>query len=196
MRDNHDLLDLPLTALFCSRKCPGNVILRAYDLAVGLRDAGVPVIGGFHTPMERELLAVLLRGTQPVVIVEAREQRRRIPGEWRTAIDAGRLLVLAPFPGVKRQTRQTSAERNRLVLSYATRVLILHASAGGETERIAQQTVNVGKPLLTLVCGDDANANLIALGAVEVDAGSIKDGGQGLRRPWVGVASGGKDGVK
>ena len=43
---NHDLL-----GFFCSRRCPGSVIIKAYDLAVALRDAGVPVVGGFHAPM-------------------------------------------------------------------------------------------------------------------------------------------------
>jgi predicted Rossmann fold nucleotide-binding protein DprA/Smf involved in DNA uptake len=30
---NLDLLFRPMTALFCSARCPGNVILRAYDQA-------------------------------------------------------------------------------------------------------------------------------------------------------------------
>jgi hypothetical protein len=34
--------------------------LKTYDLARDLRDADVPVIGGFHTPMEKECLRLLL----------------------------------------------------------------------------------------------------------------------------------------
>ena len=56
------LLDEPLTALFCSQRCPGDLVLKTYDLARAMRDAGVPVIGGFQTPMERECLRLLLRG--------------------------------------------------------------------------------------------------------------------------------------
>ena len=33
MLGNLDLLRLPLTTLFCSRKCPGDAILKAFDLA-------------------------------------------------------------------------------------------------------------------------------------------------------------------
>ena len=51
---NLSLLDEPLTALFCSNRCPGDLILKTYDLARAMRDAGVLVIGGFQTPMERE----------------------------------------------------------------------------------------------------------------------------------------------
>jgi hypothetical protein len=32
---------------------------------------GVPVIGGFLSPMEQECLALLLRGTQPIIICPA-----------------------------------------------------------------------------------------------------------------------------
>ena len=62
---NLDILTMPLLGFFCATRCPGNVILRTYDLALALREAGVPMIGGFHTPMEQECLEVLLRGQQP-----------------------------------------------------------------------------------------------------------------------------------
>jgi hypothetical protein len=67
---------LPLLALFSSIRCPGNLILQTYDLAQNLRARGVTVIGGFHSPMERETLAILLRGAQGVVLCHAREPGR------------------------------------------------------------------------------------------------------------------------
>jgi predicted Rossmann fold nucleotide-binding protein DprA/Smf involved in DNA uptake len=48
---NLDLLQSRPLALFCSIKCPGDVILRTYDLVRTLRVAGVPIGGGFHSPM-------------------------------------------------------------------------------------------------------------------------------------------------
>src|SRR5579883_2805938 len=66
------LLRSSLLALFCSIRCPGKLILETYDLARALRDASVPVISGFHTPMEKECLDLLLRGNQPVVMCPAR----------------------------------------------------------------------------------------------------------------------------
>ena len=38
------------TALFCSARIPGDVILRAHDTARRLRDRGTTVISGFHSP--------------------------------------------------------------------------------------------------------------------------------------------------
>jgi hypothetical protein len=66
----------------CSVKCSGNAILQTLDLAQQLRDAGVPVIGGFHSPMERECLRILLRGSQPIIVCPARRlQGMRVPRE-------------------------------------------------------------------------------------------------------------------
>ena len=66
------ILDADLTALFCSGQCPGDVILTMDDLARAMWDAGVPVIGGFLSPMEKECLRLLLRGRRPVVVCPAR----------------------------------------------------------------------------------------------------------------------------
>ena len=159
------LLDEPLTALFCSNRCPGDLILKTYDLARAMRDAGVPVIGGFQTPMERECLRLLLRGGQPVVVCPARGiGAMRIPRDWRPALDDGRLLVLSPFPAaVRRPTAELAARRNDLVAGLAAQVFIAHAAPGGKTEAFARKLAESGKPLLTL--DSPANANLAAMGA-------------------------------
>src|SRR5574341_192332 len=67
-----DILQRKKLALFCSVRCPGALILQTYNLARALRDAGVTVISGFHSPMEKECLTLLLRGTQPVIVCPAR----------------------------------------------------------------------------------------------------------------------------
>jgi len=95
---NTNILKENKLALFCSRQCPGNLILKAYDLARSLRDAGTTVISGFHTPVEKECLRILLRGKQPIIICPARSiEGMRIPSEWRQPIEEYRLLLLSPF---------------------------------------------------------------------------------------------------
>ncbi len=162
---NLSLLDEPLTALFCSNRCPGDLILRTYDLARAMRDAGVPIIGGFQTPMERECLRLLLRGTQPVVVCPARGiDNIRIPRDWHPALDDGRLLVLSPFPAAaRRPTAELAAQRNDLVAGLAQRVFIAHAAAGSKTEAFARKLAESGKPLLTL--DSPGNASLVVMGA-------------------------------
>ena len=121
---NPDILKRPLVGLFCSIRCPGNVILRTYDLARALREAGVPVIGGFHSPMEKECLDLLLRGRQPEVICPARSlARMRIPMGWRNPLAEGRLLIVSPFDEKhKRATVALADERNRLIARFSLRI--------------------------------------------------------------------------
>ncbi len=159
------ILDADLTALFCSQRCPGDLILKTYDLARELREAETPVIGGFQTPMERECLRLLLRGRQPVAVCPARGiERMRIPRGWRPALEEGRLLILSPFPAAaRRPTARLAAQRNALVAALAERVFIAHAAPGGKTEAFAREVAGGGTPLLTLA--GPANANLLALGA-------------------------------
>lgn len=52
---NLDLLALPKTALFCSARCPGDALLRAYDQAAKWREEGRCVISGFHSPRKRNV---------------------------------------------------------------------------------------------------------------------------------------------
>ncbi len=153
------------TALFCSIRCPGSLILETYDLARAMRDAGEPVIGGFQTPMEKECLRLLLRGSQPVVVCPARSvEKMRVPREWRPPIAQGRLLVLSPFPESRRRpTMELAAQRNEMVAALASRVFITHAAPSGKTEALARKLADSGKPLLTL--DSPANSNLLAMGA-------------------------------
>jgi hypothetical protein len=90
------LLQEPLTALFCSNRCPGDLILKTYDLSRAMREAGIPVVGGFQTPMERECLRLLLRGEQPIVVCPARGiEGMRVPRDWRDPLKEGRLLAVS-----------------------------------------------------------------------------------------------------
>ena len=162
---NPALLDQPLLAVFCSQRCPGALILQAYDLGRALRASQTPVIGGFHTPIEKDLLDILLKGKAPIVICLARSlQGLRIPAAWRPPIAQGRLLLLSPFAAeIRRPTRQTAARRNLLAGSLAERTLIIHAQPGGQTAALCNQLLAEGKPVFTLA--DPANAHLIDLGA-------------------------------
>jgi predicted Rossmann fold nucleotide-binding protein DprA/Smf involved in DNA uptake len=138
--------------LFCSVKCPGDLILRAYDYAKKLRDDGVTVIGGFHSPVEKECLRILLRGAQPVIICPARSlANMRIPREWQQAIKTGRLLLLSPFAGSqKRATAELAQERNRFVAAVSDKVCFIYTTPGGTLESLADELRSAGKPIASL----------------------------------------------
>ena len=127
------------SALFCSARTPGDAILRAHDAARRMRDEGLTVISGFHSPMEEECLEILLRGKQPVIVCPARAiDAMRIPKTLRPAFDAGRVLFLSPFTGQPaRITKESALRRNEVVAALADDVYIAHIEAGGGTAQIA-----------------------------------------------------------
>jgi predicted Rossmann fold nucleotide-binding protein DprA/Smf involved in DNA uptake len=138
---NLDLLALPKTALFCSARCPGQAILAAYDQAARWRDAGRCIIGGFHSPVEKECLRILLRGRQPIIICPARSlEKMRLPADWQKPLADGRLLILSCFAGNEhRITSALAARRNEFVAALADEVWFAHIAPGSQTQRLAQK---------------------------------------------------------
>ena len=165
-----DILVKQTLAFFCSIRCPGDVILKTYDLARAFRKTDVTIIGGFQTPMEKECLALLLRGTAPVVICPARGLgRMRLRAEWKKPLAEGRLLLLSFFDdGIRRATAELAAKRNEYVAALADSILIAHAGKGSKTEGLCRDALAQDKPVFTLDSPD--NAHLVALGAVSVRA--------------------------
>jgi predicted Rossmann fold nucleotide-binding protein DprA/Smf involved in DNA uptake len=143
---NLDLLALPKTAIFCSARCPGHVILTAYDQAAKWREAGRCVISGFHSPIEKECLRILLRGSQPIIICPARAiEAMRIPIELRTAFDAGRVLYLSPFAKQPRRvTKESALRRNEAVAALADEAYVAHVAEGGQTALISKMLAQWG----------------------------------------------------
>lgn len=148
---NRELIRAGKLALICSRKCGGDVILKTYDFARLVRGSGLAIVSGFHSPIERDCIPILLRGSDPTIIVQAhRLSSSRLPLDWQKAIDAGRLLLLSPFGEKdKRVTAKLAAERNRFVAEISDEVLIPHAALGSRTEALALDLIASGKRVYT-----------------------------------------------
>ena len=162
---NLDILRQRALALFCSVKCPAPLILQTYDLARQLRDAGIVVTSGFHSPMERECLSLLLRGKQPVIWCPARRLTvNRLPKEYAGPISEGRLLILSPFGEKVKRARQDIARfRNEFAAALADQVFVVYATPGGKVESFCEKVLVWRKPLLTF--NSPSNAALLASGA-------------------------------
>lgn len=167
-RGNAALLAGQPIAFFCSQSCPGDVILKAQDWANARGADDAPVISGFHTPVERDVLRILLRGGAPVIQVLARAlEGARLPAAFRNAEKAGRALIVSPFAATVRQTTACTAEqRNRYILTRAAAVLFAHASLGGKSEALAHETKALGLPIFTL--SSPSNSHLLVIGAAFV----------------------------
>ena len=138
---NLDLLVLPRTAIFCSTRCPGSAILTTYDQAARWRDAGRCIISGFHSPVEKECLRILLRGSQPVIICPARSlEKLRLAVDWQIPLTAGRLLILSCFTGGNhRVTTSLAIRRNEFVAALADEVWFAHIVPDGKMQRLAHK---------------------------------------------------------
>ena len=160
-----DILRQEALALFCSVKCPGDLILQTYDLARELRAAGIVVISGFHSPMEKECLSLLLNGKQPVIWCPAKRlTANRLPKEYAGPISDGRLLMVSPFgERIKRAREDIARFRNEFVVALADQVFVVYAVPGGKIESFCRKVLEWGKPLLTF--NKPENASLIASGA-------------------------------
>jgi predicted Rossmann fold nucleotide-binding protein DprA/Smf involved in DNA uptake len=149
---NIDILQTKTIALLCSMKCPGNIILKTYDRMKEIRDAGITVISGFHSPMERECLNILLKGKQPIVICPAKAlDGSRISAELCKPLADGRLLMLSPFDEKHNRISADRAEyRNRFIAALPDEILIPYAAPGSKTELLLRDIMPWGKTIRQL----------------------------------------------
>ena len=162
---NLDILQYPRIGLICSIQCPGSIVIKTFDAIRKLRDEKVVMIGGFHSPMERECLDLLLRDAQPVILCPARSLRNlRMGKAARKALVEGRLLVLSFFGDeVRRITSHQALIRNDMVAALSEAIFVPHASKNGKTWVTICRAIESGRKVFTFE--DEANADLIASGA-------------------------------
>ena len=122
---NKELLNNYKIGFLCSRKVPAEIILKTYDWAIKQRDEGKCIISGFHSKIEQDVFEILLKGTQPIVMVLARGLKKRWNKEITKAVDDNRLLIIASFKEkIKRVTSDNAKKRNELILSLSDEVFI------------------------------------------------------------------------
>lgn len=153
-----------LLGLICSIQCPGSIVIKTLDAARALRDAGVAVIGGFHSPMEQEFFDILLRGDQPVVLCAARAlSSTRMGQAARQAAVAGHLLAISPFDdNVRRTTAAQAVRRNEMVAALSENVFVPYAAHGGKTWNTVEAALKRRQNVITL--DDEENAALMQQG--------------------------------
>jgi predicted Rossmann fold nucleotide-binding protein DprA/Smf involved in DNA uptake len=170
-----NILRRPRVGLICSIQCPGSIVIKTFDAIRTLRDAGVTMIGGFHSPMERECLEILLRGPQPVVFSPARSlSRLRIGQEARKALAEGRLLLLSVFgEDIQRTTSTQALERNNLVAALADVVFVPYAAPAGKTWATVCKALERRQKVFAPE--DEANNDLFTCGVTACQSNNLDD---------------------
>ena len=174
-----------LLGLVCSIQCPGSIVIKTFDAIRLLRDAGVAVIGGFHSPMESECLDLLLRGSQPVILCPARGLAGLRIGQMpRRAVKEGRLLVVSAFAeSVHRTTAAQAMQRNNLVAALADTVWVPHAAPGGKTWATVRVALERHQSIFAFATQD--NDDLLEAGVhpfAELDVAALSGGTEANRR--------------
>jgi hypothetical protein len=126
------LLENPATAFLCSTRCPGDKVLEAYEWARRQCDTGGTVISGFHTPVEKDVLAILARRGANIILASARDLPKTVPKELKPAWEENRLMILSPFGygQVTRPSKDSCSKRNRFVLGFTPQRTIPHIATG------------------------------------------------------------------
>lgn len=164
-----ELLEGRCLGFLCSARCSGDAILAAYEVSKRLCPVDGAVVGGFHSPMEKQFLEILLVRKVPAVICVPRPLGgMRIPPLWKTAMQEGRLLVLSPvLSGNRRFSRSMAEMRNAIVAAIADPLFVPYAAPGGSIEKLLTICAAWGKRILTVRCNDQAI--LRAVGAAEIE---------------------------
>ncbi len=136
---NREILDNYKIGFLCSRKVPAVIILKTYDWAIEQRDKGLCVVSGFHSKIEKDVFDILLKGTQPIILVLARSMKKRWEEKILKALKNNRLLIVSPFnSNTKRITKESSLIRNKYILSKCDKTFIPYISSSGLNSQIVK----------------------------------------------------------
>lgn len=134
---NKELLKEYKVGFLCSRKIPSDIILKTYDWAIAKRDAGICIVSGFHSKIEKDVLHYLLNGTQPIIIVLARAMYKHQNEELLAEIEKGRILIISPFnQEVKRASEKTALQRNKFIIELSDEIFIPYKSQDSQLTKI------------------------------------------------------------
>ena len=119
---NKDLLDRPLVAFFASRNAPPEALDLATRWAHQIAKTDKVVISGFHSPIERAVLDILLTRGSSVVVTLGRSLYRKIPTHMQSAYNENRLLFVS-FRSYPRQSYSNSQIRNWATANLANELV-------------------------------------------------------------------------
>ena len=112
-----DILQRKKIGFIASRKISTLSVLPTYDWAVEVsKRKDVAVMSGFHSPMERDVLKILLQGECGIIIVLARGMYRKLPKQYEKAMEQNRLLIISnEKESVTRVSELSAHNRNKYV---------------------------------------------------------------------------------
>ena len=118
---NKELLDRHLVAFFASRKATSHDAQLARQWANSICQTDKVVICGFHSPLEKDVLNILLENHHPAIIALGRALYKKVSSHLQSAFDEGRLLFIS-FRGYSRHSWNSAQQRNWGIADLANEV--------------------------------------------------------------------------
>lgn len=119
---NKELLNRDLVAFFASRNSPPEALDLSSSWAHKIARTNKIVISGFHSPIERAVLDILLSEGCSVIVTLGRSLYRKIPSHLQAAYHDNRVLFIS-FRGYSRHSFSSSQLRNWATADLATEVV-------------------------------------------------------------------------
>jgi len=169
------ILNGRLLGIISARESDADLAVKSSQLLMQMLSAkDVCFIGGWHSPLEEEVLRILLEQSAPIVFCVAKSLNRFVPPKEVDARIAQGEALLLTHCGVKakRISREASLRRNQLVMALAAALLILSAPEGSSSLELAKSALHYGKPVLTPEHG--LNKQLLAAGALPATLENIQ----------------------
>ena len=120
---NTDLWERHLVAFFASRSVSPEAESRCIAWAESVCKTDSVVISGFHSPLEKRVLNLLLEQKHPVILFLGRALYKRIPAEYQEAIEEGRMLMVSVRNNC-RHSNGSAETRNWNVARFADEIFM------------------------------------------------------------------------
>ena len=146
---NMRLLEQNIVAYFCSQRYRPKAIMATYDWAYSLSNQ--VVISTFHSPLERDVLSILVKQKVPVIILLPKRMYRRIPEQYKEALNEGRLLFISlTTDNIIRIGKENAHKANLYALSLAQEVVFGTINPDSNTERLYEEAKRETKNITIL----------------------------------------------
>lgn len=146
---NKALLDRYLVAFFASRSAPPEALESACRWAREIAKTDKIVISGFHSPIERAVLDVLLEEGCCVVVTLGRSLYKKIPQYLQAAYLSDRVLFIS-FRDHNRPSLSNSQLRNWATADLAAEVVFTPFDSASQLSTLHFTLAAEGKPILFL----------------------------------------------
>jgi predicted Rossmann fold nucleotide-binding protein DprA/Smf involved in DNA uptake len=168
------LLKGKILGILSARKMEPDLALKTSELLRQLGSLDATFISGWHSPLEEEVLRILLSRSLRVIFCLAKSLDKFVcSAEVENLLGQGRGLLLTHCSTkAKRLSRDASLRRNLLVLGLSKGLLVLSAPEGSASFKLAHKAVKLGRPVFTPQ--HRINDSLLASGALPATVENIQ----------------------